>query len=234
MEPLVHIVEPTALLLTWQPADERAPNRTRRTVAKIDRTDTGSAVFHYLRGTEDFVAAQEAGFVGFPAFKLESEDSNQGVIESLLRRLPPRKRADFNEYLKQHRLPVPFEHSDFALLGYTGARLPSDGFGLVPVFPDAITEIDLVTEVAGLRHVFKGDASSIRPGDGVGFQTEPNNKYDSDAVLISWNGQSLGYVNRALRGTFLGWLRSNRVTATVERVNGKPERPLVYLRVQVR
>jgi hypothetical protein len=132
-------------------------------------------------------------------------------------------------------LPTPFEHSDLALLGYTGAYLPSDGFGLVPVFPtDSREPCDLVVEVAGLRHTFGGDPACIHVGDEIRLQADPQNPVDQDAVLVTWNGQRLGYINRALRDTFKAWISSRSVTATVDRVNGKPDRPLVYLRVAVR
>src|SRR5258706_9962635 len=156
MSRLIHIVEPTGLLLTWQPQDERAPVRTRRVVGEVQIDSNRHVVFHYLRDTEDFVEACKAGFKGFPAFHLEHGDIRQGVLESLLRRLPPRKREDFDDYLASHRLPVPFNYSDIALLGYTGARLPSDSFALLPVFsPDAVP-CDYLTDVAGLRHNFQG------------------------------------------------------------------------------
>ncbi len=235
MLPLNHIVEPIGLLLTWQPADERASNRTRRTVAEIRRDpETGVSVFRYLKDAADFEKATAAGFQGFPTFSIAEGESSRGVLDPFLRRLPPRARADFDRYLGQHRLPVPFDHSDFALLGYTGARLPSDGFGLVPVFPEGVSPCDVIVEVAGLRHVFKGDPSSIHPGDAVHFALDPENPVDSDAVAIMWQGQRLGFINRALRSAFVVWLRERTVSAHVERVNGKPERPLVFVRVSVR
>ena len=68
-----------------------------------------------------------------------------------MRRLPPRNREDFADYLQVHGLSAPFELSDVALLGYTGARLPSDGFALVPEFPEDIRPCDYVMEVTGAR-----------------------------------------------------------------------------------
>lgn len=190
-------------------------------------------VFRYLKDSLDFEAAKAAGFKGYPAFPLDQAEVRQGVIESLLRRLPPRKREDFAEYLEQHRLPVPFDYSDFALLGYTGARLPSDGFGLVPVFrPDAVP-CDFLLEVAGFRHVFSGDVETIRVGDPVTFEIDTENPVDGDALAVVHQGHRIGYVNRALRQSLHGWLRSHKVSASVERVNGKPERRLIYVTVRV-
>lgn len=233
MSPLQHIVDPERLLLTWQPADEQAPQRTRRVVGEIRQEPGGQVVFHYLKGTLDYQAAVDAGFKGFPAFPLDAAETRQGVIESLLRRLPPRKREDFANYLAQHRLPFPFQHSDLTLLAYTGARLPSDGFGLVPVFPEDAVPCDFLIEVAGLRHVVGPEAGSIRDGDAVSFETATDNPVDQDALAVVHQGRRIGYVNRALRETFHRWLARRTVRASVERQNGKPERPLVFVRVSV-
>lgn len=233
MNPLSHIVEPQSLLLTWQPADEQAATRTRRVVGEVFKLEDGTAAFHYLTGTADYQAAKDAGFMGFPAFQSTEKIFQKGVIESFLRRLPPRGREDFAEYLAQHRLPSPFEYSEFALLGYTGARLPSDGFALVPVFPNNAVPCDYLMEVAGVRHVNGIDISAIHEGDPISFEVDAQNPVDRDALAVMHNGRPIGYVNRALRNTFYGWLHDHHVSAKVERQNGKPDRPLVFVRVSV-
>lgn len=130
-QPLQHVVEPERLLLTWQPPDDGTTIRTRRIVAELTYSDNYESVtFTYLVDTPDFLAAKAAGFLGYPAFRLKTATHTQGVMSAFMRRLPPRKREDFGAYLTQHWLPNPFTLSDFALLGYTGAKLPSDGFAL--------------------------------------------------------------------------------------------------------
>ncbi len=234
MNILRHIAEPSRLLMTWQPLDETASSRTRRVIGEIRREKEGQIVFRYLQHTSDFEEARKAGFKGFPAFHLKDKDDNevrQGVIESLMRRLPPRKREDFDDFLAQHRLPSPFNNSDMALLGYTGARLPSDGFALVPDFSASEVPCDYLMEVAGLRHIFGTDISSIHVGDPVEFVVDHDNPVDQDALLVICQGQKIGYVNRAFRETLHRWLKQYHVSATIEKLNGKPERPLVYVRI---
>ena len=233
MSPISHIVEPTGLLLMWQPSDEKAATRTRRIVGEVFKLENGVAAFRYLRDSQDYLAAEQAGFKGFPAFQSTDEEFHKGVIESLLRRLPPRGREDFAEYLAQHRLPSPFPYSDFALLGYTGARLPSDGFSLVPVFPHDVVPCDYLMEVAGVRHVIGTDISTINVGDTISFSVDPENPVDHDALSVVHNGRSIGYVNRALRRTLSNWISSHNVSASVDRQNGKPDRPLIFVRVSV-
>jgi hypothetical protein len=193
----------------------------------------GRVVFHYLKDTEDFLAAEAAGFKGFPAFRMGDTETRHGVLESLMRRLPPRNREDFADYLRLHGLVAPFKLSDLALLGYTGARLPSDGFALVPEFPLDAGPCDYVMEVAGTRHVLKGELFSLHVGDPVSIQADPENEVESDALAVVHHGQRIGYVNRALKGMFHCWLRSGRMTATIARQNGKPHRPLVFVRVSM-
>lgn len=232
--PLVWVVEPNALLLTWQPVADTGPSRMRRIVARIERHADESVTFRYLTQTEDFKAAVDAGFKGHPAFKLGSANSTVGVLETFLRRLPPRKREDFSEFLAMHRLPVPFDFSDLALLGYTGARLPSDGFSLVPVIEPSQVPCDLILEVAGFRYEPQASADNLSVGDEVSFQLEDDNPHDSSAIAIIHNHHRIGYVNRAMNALVRVWLQNRQVSARVERVNGKPERPLIYLRLEVR
>jgi hypothetical protein len=232
---LQHIIEPGALLLTWQPSDESGAQRTRRVVGRLAVHDN-QVTFCYLKGTEDFEKALEAGFRGYPAFRLEDKSQSvfvQGVMESFLRRLPPRSREDFGDYLKLHRLPEPFVFSDLALLGYTGAKLPSDGFSLLPDFQIEDVPCDFITEIAGFRH-YRSSTQGLSVGDSVSFDLAPKNEVDSDAISILHHGETIGYVNRAMRVVFRSWLESLAVDARIERLNGKLDRPLVYLYVSVK
>src|SRR5688500_16311646 len=106
MTPLRFIVEPPKLLMTWQPSDESGQSRMRRRVAEVSADPSNPHVWRlqYLIGTPDMEAAQASGFQGHPAFKLGPAQVTQGVRETLLRRLPPRNRDDFSEFLAMHRL----------------------------------------------------------------------------------------------------------------------------------
>ena len=234
MTSLRNLVEPSRLFMTWQPSDEGARVRTRRVVGEVVSDQLSSeVVFRYFRESEDFKAAEAAGFKGFPAFRLEDAETRHGVLESLMRRLPPRNREDFSEYLELHGLPAPFRLSDLALLGHTGARLPSDGFALVPEFPPDAVPCDYVMEVAGTRHVLLSSLSELHEGDVVTIQPDPGNAVEADALAVIHQGHRIGYVNRALKDMFHRWLQTGNMTATIERKNGKASRPLVFVRVSV-
>lgn len=234
MNYLSYLYEPRRLLLVWQPPLGQTP-RTRRVVAEILRTPEQQAILRYLTDSEDYILATEEGFQGYPAFRQRESEHSQGVIDAFMRRLPPRNREDFGDYLARHRIPTEPMISDFSLLAYTGARLPSDGFEIAPDLSGAHEPFDLVIEVAGYRHQKAIPPSELPLGDEVAFEHEENNIYDKNAVRVMYHGEKIGYVSRALAPSFRAWLRDRlNVTATIERVNGKPERPLIYLFVKVR
>lgn len=231
---ITHIQEPNRLILAWiPPLSQGKENRTWRRVAELRRDSMGKVTLHYLVGNVDYQAAIEQGFRGHPAFSTANPVHTQGVLESFLKRLPPRSRGDFAEYLSMFKLPPNAVISDFALLGYTGARLPSDEFALFLPVEDFKTPFELVVEVSGFRH--EAPASGVTPqdlnvGDSVTLRPAPS-PYDANAVDVLWKDRKIGHLPR-LEAQALGALAGgDRLMATVVRVNGNTERPVVRLLV---
>lgn len=230
MNKIEHFAEPRRLWLSWQ-GPEGTIRRQRRVVAEIVREDD-QVVFRYLDQTPDYRAAKEEGFDGYPAFNRATPEHRSGVLDAFMRRLPPRKRKDFAEFLEKYRLPSNYTGSDMALLGYTGARLPGDGFELCPDFASAPLPLQLIIEVAGFRHQ-SVPVSALREGDAVRFAPESDNAFDSQAVSICHKHGRIGYVPAPMTVPVREWLRKATLTAVIDRLNGQPERPLVYVFVSV-
>jgi hypothetical protein len=232
MNRIQNVIEPQRLFLSWQRAMAGKERRSRRIVGEIARLSDG-AVFRYLTDREDFSKAQGEGFQGFPAFKIgKSETFTTGVLDAFLRRLPPRKREDFAEYLAQYRLPESFSGSDMALLAYTGARLPGDGFEIIPDLAGLHPPLELVMEVAGFRHQ-EVAANTLAVGDALRLVPEPDNPIDPEAIAVIHDRGLIGYIPRPYCPAVAGWLGGHSVDVSIDRINGKPERPLVYLFVRV-
>jgi hypothetical protein len=235
MNQIEHIINPSRLLLVWRP-NQSGASRTRRIVAEVVQSaPDDAAVLRYLHGTADLEKAQQEGFEGYPAFPFERVEHSSNVLDSFLRRLPPRKREDFSVYLQNHRLPLSMRLSDMTLLAYTNAKLPGDGFELYGDFTTARPPFELVIEIAGFRYQDGISRDDIYVGDSVTLKAEPENSYDAHAIAIHHNGKKIGYIDRVQALSFQAWHRHGfKINATVERVNGKPERPLIYLFVTVR
>ncbi len=225
-----HIIEPKKLLLTWRSADERC--RTRYIVAELNRVGEDVSL-SYLCGTKDFVDAQKKGFSGYPAFQ-DINNAHHNVLDAFMRRLPPRARGDFKQYLEGLRLKPDVELSDFALLGYSGARLPTDGFSIVHPFDDVNGPCEMLLEAAGYRQLQQSHNFEIGIGDVAIFENEFNQEIQEDAIRIIVNRKLIGYVTRALIPTFRDWLNANRISeAWIEKTNGAPGKPTVYLFVKI-
>lgn len=232
------IVEPNRLLLAWQAADLTAA-RFRWAVGEIERRGAGHS-FRYLADGPEFAMLNDgrsyqdllaAGYVGYPAFKRRAEPFDQAVMSAFRRRLPSRERSDYADYLEHFRLTPGTATSDFALLGLTGATLPSDGFSIVDPFDNPHPGRDLFMEVAGYRHY--AYEARLQSGEAVTFALEPLNPHDPNAVIMRVDDRAIGYVNRLRTGAFQAWVAEGRLRGVVERLNGRPDHPRAFVFVQV-
>lgn len=229
MHLIEHIIEPQKLLLAWQSSDES--HRARYIVAELNRMEEDANLI-YLVNTEDFRKAQLHGFQSYPAFQ-DTHKIHDHVLDSFMRRLPPRTRGDFSLYLEGLRLSPNAQFSDFALLGYSSAKLLSDGFSIIHPFNKVNGPCELLLEVAGYRH--QKHKNEIKIGDIVSFEKEEsNNVTQEEAIRILVNKEPIGYVNRGLLPAFFDWINNNRIgNAWVEKTNGTPEQPIIYLYVKI-
>lgn len=221
-----HIIEPTKLLMTWQ--DKQT--RTRYTVAEILRA--GSQVtLKYLADSPELQKAFDAGFEPYPAFQNMKILHTHGVLDALMRRLPPRTRADFPQYLEALRIKPGTELSDFALLGYSGAKLPSDNFAIINPFENINSEFEFLLEAAGYRHLSSPETII---NDQATFKVEFDYARNEEVIKIFTRDKHIGYVTKALIPSVKTWIGLNRIKgAWVEKKNGNPEQPVTFLYVQI-
>lgn len=213
-----HIVEPERLLLRWQSTiPDLATKRTHWIVGELLRNNDGVDL-RYFMDDEDLMSARELNFSGHPSFKLKM-DLHEGTLDVFRRRLPPRARTDFRDYLDFFFIPRETEISDFALLGYTGAKLPSDGFSIIHPFDGIEGPCEFLTEIAGFRY-YVGADENINVGRRVEFEEDPTNRFDPEAIKMLYQGRQIGYITKGHTMPMKRWLRSNRVQAEIARING--------------
>jgi hypothetical protein len=233
------VAEPRRLFLAWQ-APDHIGDRFRWAVGSIESRGA-ECVLRYFRAGPEFEALNQGrpyeellvyDYQGYPAFSLKREIHHHGVLAAFMRRLPPRTRPDFQEYRRQFRLSSDIELSDFALLGLTEAKLPSDGFSVVdPLDPEA-GWCDLMLEIAGFGYDVPEEPLEV--GRPVELKAEPKNPCDVNTVQVCVGARGIGYINRLQAATFLRWLATRRVSGVIERLNGDPEKPRAFIFVRVR
>lgn len=222
-----HLVEPRRLLLYWQARESK--NRSRYRVGQLVKRDDQVLLQYDLDGPE-MAEAKAMGFQGYPAFPLEQAEHRHQVMDAFKRRLPPRSRRDFTRYLELRAIPAGAEISDFALLGYSGAKLPNDGFELVHPFDDPPEAFEVLVEVAGFRHEAEVEAGELREGEAVQFVAEPGNPHDPKAIRMENAGRKLGFVPKGHLDMLHRMVKEGaNLEGEIFRINGSPERPLVYV-----
>lgn len=188
----------------------------------------------YLVDSDEFHKAQSLGFKDYTGFPTERR-IHESVLFAFMKRLPPRSRGDFEKYLTSLRIRKDAEISDFALLGYSGARLPDDDFTVIHTFENADPPFEFLLHVQGYRYYAEQLAfGSVKLGQEASFQAEPENEFDPKAVRILVTGIHSGYVCRGLTESFHKWFRMGyKIDASVERKNGTVEHPEIFLYVSI-
>lgn len=236
MKYIEHIIEPERLLLSWQlPRGNK--DRMRRFVAELLWTGNDANLI-YLSDSEDFKKAKELGFECYPGYSTETQ-KHENVFISFLKRIPPRSRKDFDRFLNSLRIRPEMKDrvSDFALLGYSRASLPSDEFTIIHPFCNAIPPFELLTPVQGYQYHlenFPYVKAIEAEGLEITFKPEPENVKDPRAICMQVEDKRIGYVCRGLIESLHGWLEKDySLKATIERVNGTEDSPRLYVFVSV-
>lgn len=219
-------------LLTWQRPLGYQGRRDRFAVGELNQTTSG-VCFSYLAA--GVAAASEQGFVGYPGLPLRAGEESFDALRVLLRRLPPRDRADFGDYLRSFGIAAETNLSDLSLLAYTGARVASDsdGFGISETFDGFSRPFRYVFDISGYRH-YRGLVPDLRINDSVRFVAEVNNEYDPEAVMACTLGdQCIGYVNRTQAPSIRTWLAEGSIDASVFRINGRPAYPRLFVMADI-
>jgi len=201
-------------------------------VGKLIRTEQGTNLTYFIE-TEDLKKAKELGFEFYPAFK-DLDKTHLNVLDAFMRRLPPRNRSDFDQYLENYRIKPNSEFSDFALLGYSGAKLPTDGFSIIHPFINAKNACEVLVEIAGYRFLNQ-EPDIIVIGDSVEFEHEEKNVVTNEpAIKIKVQDKKIGYVPRAMIDTFNDWLKNKRIeNAFIEKMNGTADKPRAYIFIKI-
>lgn len=224
-----HIIEPKRLLLTWQ---SKSGDRMRRIIGELIRKED-DVLFQYNTSSKDFEEAKNLGFWHYEAFP-EDQKIYPLALDVFMRRLPPRSRGDFQKYLEAIRIPVNTGISNFALLGYSGAKLPDDDFSVVHPFDEATGSFELLTEVSGTRY-YKDNFLDLQLGSCVELIPEPTNDRDENAIQVFYAGKKIGYINRGQQKSFALWMKQNKIEkAVIERINGSTDKPSIYIFVSVK
>ncbi|MCF7956542.1 MAG: hypothetical protein K9M75_12125 [Phycisphaerae bacterium] len=233
MRCIEHIVEPDKLLLSWQ-TSMPGKCRQRMFIAELIRKGNDADLV-YLKESPEFAKAQDSGFSGYPGFTIE-KTTHENVLASFMKRLPPRSRGDFGRFLNALRLKEDVNISDFALLGYSGAKLPEDDITVINPLDNASPPFELMLYIQDYKYYMESiPRTELTTEMQASFEPESDNENDPQAIRIMINGIKVGYVCRGLTASFHKWLNAgHKISAYVERINGTEHKPKIFIFVSVR
>ncbi len=235
MNLIEHIWNPSKIIMIWQTQD---PNSNQRIGRRFVVGEISNNELTYY-DNDDVKDAQELGFTGLTAYPYDQENKTHQSVETVLqRRLPPQTRADYKDYLSSFGISPEYARDipHLTLLSYTRGKLPGDGFSFYPILDDANPPFDISFNIAGFRHhgyKIYPNPSTLK-GAGVTLQHESKNEHDSNAVAIMRQDERLGYVPKGLQTSLRHALQNHHISATIERINGRTERPDILVIVKVR
>lgn len=217
--------KPYVLWLIWQNQE----TRQRYHVGNLFHED-GKYTFSYeLSGKRrTLTEAMKNGYKPHLSFRdVEKTYVSDRLFGPFARRLPDRRRPDFNEILKDYGLPLDYTEMD--LLRATGGRLATDPYEFVA--PISVFEDRFYFDffIAGWRY-YDGDkiVNQLKEGTNVNFELEPSNQEDTKAVIVlsDKQGHKLGYIPAFYSGFMFDVIRNNEMyEAKIEKINpyAKPQ-----------
>lgn len=220
-------------LLTWQRPLSAGGRRDRFAVGEFRQSPDG-VIFEYLP-EEMLQTARSQGYRSYPGLLPSAERTSSEALSVMMRRLPPRDRSDFPDFMRAFGLSPQADFSDLSLLAYTGARVKSDSdsFGITETFDGFDQPFDYVFDIAGVRH-YLATLNATAEEDDVTFRHEANNDFDPRAIeVLNSRGLRLGYLNKLQAPKMLEWLATGSVVARVFRKNGRPDYPRLFVKAQI-
>ena len=217
-------------LMAWQRPLGSGKRRDRFAVAELVQNGICLS-FRYL-DDQELEPARQVGFTGYPGLPFGSPQLDRIAEEVLMRRLPPKERPDYGEFLERFGLPSDEYYPALTLLAYTGARMTGDGFSVCETFDGFEPPFTYVFDVAGSRHC-KDLYNELKKGDRLRLEREPDNEHDPDAVrIVQIDGTKAGYVNRLQAKAVGRWLDDDGMSARVFRANGRIDYPRLFVRAE--
>ncbi len=164
---------------------------SRRIVIGIIRNNSNEGMrFSYLR--EGVKEAEKYGFSSYDGFPELYKTYTENVVNIFGQRIMRSERNDVDEFFKFWQIDKKYKEDNFYMLAYTQGLLATDNFEFLADFQPK-KGLTFITEISGLSH-FNISSDSIKIGDELKYEFEPENERDSNAVKLFKGELFLGYV----------------------------------------
>ena len=194
--------------------------------------DGKSLSFQYSHEGIEEAKAIDPNFYGYPGLPITSNNfPSEQVAEVFLGRLIDSSRKDVDDFYNFWLVDRNKVDDKIYILAQTQGLSITDMFEFVPQYYIS-HKPSFITDVAGLSRI-PFDLTKLKVGDRLSFYLEKNNPKDSDAVVITFKGEKIGYIKKGHNAVF-HCKSSNRITLTVWNVITMEGFEKLYLKIDLR
>jgi hypothetical protein len=176
------------IYLSWR----KGQGSRRHIVGTLQQTSDGRYEFSYDQKKVEEAKAE--GFLPYTEFSDITKTYNGNVLDIFAQRLIKSERPDVQNFYDFWEIEPQHKDDKFYMLGHTQGLQPSDNFEFLADY-NLVEGLRFLTELTGLTD-YKLPAGSLKPGDVLRFELEPNNQYEAEAVLVFKGDMELGHIKR--------------------------------------
>lgn len=220
----------TQIFLMWRLA--KGHRRICIGVLSVPRNAEKGISFKYLEDGIKEAQKEDPSFCGYPGIPIEQKNIPSEQLEEVFYgRLINNSRSDADTLYKFWLVDERRINDKLYVLAQTQGLSINDTFEFVPQFFNN-HKPSFITDIAGLSHS-QCNLSSLKKGDILTFTREEDNKYDSNAVKISFYGEKIGYIKKG-HNTVFSRKHTKGIKVSVWDVITFPGFEKLYVRIDIK
>jgi hypothetical protein len=176
------------IYLSWR----EGLGKRRHIVGVLKRNATYGVRFSYL--LKEVENAKKDGFSPYTAFPDFDKEYSENVLEVFGQRIMKSERSDIADFYDFWEIDSKYKDDKFYLLAHTQGLNPADNFEFLADY-NPNKSLRFLTDLASLS-TLKLKADSVKAGDILTYQLEPENEFDNVAVRVFKEEVQIGYIKR--------------------------------------
>lgn len=188
----------TRIALMWRP--EKGHRRICVGILSVPKNGVGLTFAYNDKGINE-AKEIDPNFEGYPGLPLTATNiSSAQISEVFFGRLINNARNDVEDFYNFWLVDKSKTDDPLYILAQTQGLSASDMFEFVPQYFQSHRP-SFITDIAGISK-YDFDLSQLSEGDILTFTQEKDNKFDPNAVYVSFNGNKIGYIKKGHNTVF--------------------------------
>lgn len=219
----------TRIALMWRP--KKGCRRICIGMLSVPRNGESLTFAYNDKGIEE-AKAIDPNFIGYPGLPLATISlSSAQISEVFFGRLINNTRNDVSDFYDFWLVDKSKTDDPLYILAQTQGLSASDMFEFVPQYFQS-HKPSFITDIAGISR-YDFDLSLLSVGDILTFTQEKENKFDPNAVYVSFNGNKIGYIKKG-HNTIFNRKNTKGIKVTVWSITNIPGYEKLYVRVDIK